>query len=168
MKREEYLNGRHHINNKKEKSEVIVNKILVHPSFIKASKIGIYASLEDEVSTDRLITESLKMGKRVFLPKVNKSDMSFYEINCLADLEIGTFGVREPIGDRVDNDLDLVIVPGVAFDSNNNRIGFGKGYYDRFLKDKTCYKIGICFKEQMVSNIPVNDWDIKMDEVIMD
>ena len=61
-----------------------------------------------------------------------------------------------------------VIVPGVIFDSNNNRMGFGKGYYDRFLKDKKCYKIGICFKEQITDNLPIDDYDIKMDEVVVD
>ena len=167
-KRLEYINIRKHINDKEEKSKRITSKILSHPRFINSSTIGLYASLEDEVSTDILITESLRLGKRVYLPKVVGEDICFYEINSLDELMIGTFGVREPISNNNLSDLDLVIVPGVIFDSNNNRMGYGKGYYDRFLKDKKCYKIGICFKEQITDNLPIDDYDIKMDEVVVD
>ena len=62
--------------------------------------------------------------------------------------------------------IDLIIVPGVGFDQNNNRLGYGKGFYDHFLKNKNIFKIGICFKEQLLDEIPVNEYDIKMDLII--
>lgn len=166
--RKEYIYIRNHINNKKEKSKIITSKILSHPRFINASTIGLYASLDDEVSTDSLINKSLELGKSVYLPKVVGDDILFYKINSLDELNIGTFGVREPIENKSLSDFDLIIVPGVVFDSNNNRMGYGKGYYDRFLEGKNCYKIGICFKEQMIQNLCVEDYDIKMDEVVVD
>ena len=64
--------------------------------------------------------------------------------------------------------MDLILVPGVAFDKKLHRMGFGKGYYDRFLKDKKIYKIGVCFQEQIREEIPVSDMDISMDEIVTD
>ena len=111
-----------------------------------------------------------KNKKIVVVPKVNGNDMEFYVIKNMNDLEIQSFGIREAKHNFVfdKNSIDLFLVPGVAFDMSGKRMGFGKGYYDRYLLDLDTYKIGICFREQLDDNIPTDEYDIKMDEIIVD
>ncbi len=166
--RDKYIKIRKNINNKEDKSNIITNKIINNTKYINSSNIALYKSLDSEVNLDYLINYSLDNNKKVYLPKVDGDKLTFYEINKNTKYVKSEFGVLEPIGDKIMNSCDLIIVPGVVFDKNNNRMGFGKGYYDRFLCNKKIYKIGVCFKEQIVKNIEVNEWDIKMDEVITD
>ena len=80
------------------------------------------------------------------------------------------FGIDEPIGNVYDNPekIDLIVVPGVAFDKKNNRLGRGKAYYDKLLKTANTFKVGICFDFQLIDSVPVDKYDIKMDLVISD
>jgi len=169
--RKEYLSIRKNILNKEEKSEIIFQKIIHHKKYQSASNIALYKNLKDEVSTQRLIDYSLVNGKNVFVPRVEENGLVFYQIFEGEKFVKSQFHVEEPIGEMknlLQKELDLIIVPGVAFDSCYHRMGFGKGYYDRFLKDKRVYKIGICFHEQYTDIIPFDENDILMDEVIMD
>lgn len=173
MKREirkKYIDVRKQIINKEEKSKVIVNQIMNHPKYIDANVIACYCSLKDEVCLDELITDAWKNKKIVVVPKVNGDEMEFYEIKNMNDLEIQSFGIREPKHDFTfdKHKIDLFFVPGVAFDMSGNRMGFGKGYYDRYLVDLDAYKIGICFREQLDDHIPTDEFDIKMNEIIVD
>lgn len=173
MKREirkKYIDVRKQIINKEEKSKVIVNQIMNHPKYIDANVIACYCSLKDEVCLDELITDAWKNKKIVVVPKVNGNEMEFYEIKNMNDLEIQSFGIREPKHDFTfdKHKIDLFFVPGVAFDMSGNRMGFGKGYYDRYLVDLDAYKIGICFREQLDDHIPTDEFDIKMNEIIVD
>ena len=173
MKREirkKYIDVRKQIINKEEKSKVIVNQIMNHPKYIDANVIACYCSLKDEVCLDELITDAWKNKKIVVVPKVNGNEMEFYEIKNMNDLEIQSFGIREPKHDYIfdKHKIDLFFVPGVAFDMSGNRMGFGKGYYDRYLVDLDAYKIGICFREQLDDHIPTDEFDIKMNEIIVD
>ena len=173
MKREirkKYIDVRKQIINKEEKSKVIVNQIMNHQKYIDANIIACYCSLKDEVCLDELITDAWKNKKIVVVPKVNGNKMEFYEIKNMNDLEIQSFGIREPKHDFTfdKHKIDLFFVPGVAFDIYGNRMGFGKGYYDRYLVDLDAYKIGICFREQLDDHIPTDEFDIKMNEIIVD
>ena len=173
MKREirkKYIDVRKQIINKEEKSKVIVNQIMNHPKYIDANVIACYCSLKDEVCLDELITDAWKNKKIVVVPKVNGNEMEFYEIKNMDDLKIQSFGIREPKHDFIfdKHKIDLFFVPGVAFDIYGNRMGFGKGYYDRYLVDLDAYKIGICFREQLDDHIPTDEFDIKMNEIIVD
>ena len=173
MKREirkKYIDVRKQIINKEEKSKVIVNQIMNHPKYIDANVIACYCSLKDEVCLDELITDAWKNKKIVVVPKVNGNEMEFYEIKKMEDLRIQSFGIREPKHDFTfdKHKIDLFFVPGVAFDMSGNRMGFGKGYYDRYLVDLDAYKIGICFREQLDDHIPTDEFDIKMNEIIVD
>ena len=76
------------------------------------------------------------------------------------------FKIKEPSIYEIVFDVDVVIVPLVGCDKNLNRIGFGKGFYDRFLKDKKAYKIGVCYDFQVVDNLTVNEWDVKLNKII--
>lgn len=167
--RKQYLNIRKLIPHKEEKSMIITNKIISSPIYKQANTIALYYSLADEVQTLSLIKQALADHKQVCLPKViSKTEMSFYEITSLHDLEKGSFHIYEPMTNHQIDSFDFMIVPGVCFDNNGNRIGFGGGYYDRYLKSQTCKTIGICFKEQVIDFINTEENDIKIDEIVTD
>lgn len=107
--------------------------------------------------------------KRILLPVVVGDDLELRLYTGPEDLAIGAYGIEEPTGARFTDytAIDLIIVPGVAFDRNGNRLGRGKGYYDRLLpRIPSAYKIGICFPFQVVEEVPAEPFDIRMDEII--
>ena len=159
------IKKRKEIIDKKELSTRIVNKVLELDIYKEAKVIALYKSMKDEVDTSLLINESLK-EKVVLLPRIINDEMYFVIINQDTLYEKSNIGVLEPIGKKYNNAIDLIIVPGIAFDKNLNRIGFGKGYYDKYLSCHNIYKVGICFDEQIVDYIPTLDHDIKMDMII--
>lgn len=163
--RNNIINIRKSIINKEELSTIIVNKIINLDIYQKSKVIALYKSMKDEVNTNLLINESLK-DKIVLLPKVIDNKMVFINVNKSTFYDKSSFGVLEPVGNVFVGNIDLIIVPGIAFDNKLNRLGFGKGYYDKYLSNKDIYKIGICFDEQIVDLVPTNELDIKMDMVI--
>lgn len=170
--RKEYIFIRNNIKNKDEKSAIIMKKIIEEEVYKKANVIALYKSLSSEVDTSKLIEYSFMQGKTVVLPKVVSNDLEFYKISSKEQLIRSEFGVEEPQGNKeslvLKEDIDLVIVPGVCFDKTGNRIGFGKGYYDRFLANTNMETIGICFEEQLVEKILEDKFDIKIKKVITD
>lgn len=158
------LERRKNILNKKELSTIIVNKLLDLDIYKNSRVIALYYSLCDEVDTKDLIIKSL--DKTVLLPKVINDKMIFIKINKDTKYNKSNLGVLEPLGKEYLGNIDLIIVPGVSFDRERNRLGFGKGYYDKYLKDKDIYKIGICFNKQLTDTLPIDDYDIKMDLII--
>ena len=165
--RKSLIEKRKEIINKKELSTRIVDNLINLDIYRKAKVIALYKSMNNEVDTNSLINEALK-DKIVILPKIVDNKMIFIMINNDTMYSKSSFGVLEPIGDIYLENIDLIIVPGIAFDKNLNRLGYGKGYYDQYLCNKDIYKIGICFSSQMVNIVPTNDYDIKMDMVITD
>jgi 5-formyltetrahydrofolate cyclo-ligase len=160
--------------NRKEvenKSAKIAKKLFGSTVFKKARRIMFYAAFKNEVETSGMIKRSLKMKKDVFVPKVKGGEIFAVKIKDFGELSRGKFGIKEP-SERIiplaspELKFDAIIVPGIAFDSKGNRLGFGGGYYDRFLK-KTCgVKIGMAFDCQLMENLPVSENDVKMDMVI--
>lgn len=158
-------------------SVMMTERLLGHQWFYLSDTILGFASYGSEISTDELIAEALKLGKKVYLPKICGEDMVFYRIHSTEDLIVGYKGIREPKGDTVGYVYDaacankiLMLMPGVAFDDMRNRIGYGKGFYDRFLSDKPDLQlrtIAIGFKCQHVEDIPVCDNDIRPYQVIL-
>ena len=132
--------------------------------------IMMYYSLDDEVNTHETVDRLVAMGKRVVLPAVTGD--TTMELRCYEgpkDLMGGFFHIMEPVGKTfTDFDtIDVAIIPGMGFDTRGNRLGRGKGYYDRFLaRVPVLYKIGVCFPFQKMPGIPADDNDIMMDEVI--
>lgn len=151
-------------------SRKILKKLFQTAEFCQAKKVMFYSSFGNEVSTEKMIEKSLKLKKRVFLPKILKGKIVPVQIDNPKELVLGKFGILEPSGmmkrRRVPSDLDVIIVPGVAFDKNCNRIGFGKGYFDRFLKTQKAIKIGIAHGFQIIKQIPVEKFDVPADLVI--
>ncbi len=171
--REEYITIRNNIKNKKEKSNEIFSKTIKTEEYKESKIIAIYKSIKTEVDTTELIKYSINIGKIVVLPKVEKHGLKFYKINSVEEkLEKSKFGIEEPLEEKenlVDNNfIDLVIVPGICFDLEKNRLGFGKGCYDKFLKQKDFKTIGICFDEQILEHIPITENDIKVKQIITD
>ncbi len=129
----------------------IANKLLNMWIYRESDTIFLYASKDIEVDTFMIINESLKRGKKVALPRCvdGTRDMDFYLIESLDDLENGSFGVLEPIVDKCEKITDfskgLCVVPALAFDKNGYRLGYGKGYYDRFLSNFKAQTVGICY-----------------------
>lgn len=153
-----------------ELSFAITNKLIAHPRIANARVIMAYCSLPDEVDTHLLLDNLSRMGKKIVLPAViGDTEMEARIYNAPTDLAIGAYGIHEPKGKRFKKleDIDVVIVPGMAFDAEGHRLGRGKGYYDRFLNQiPDSYKIGICFSFQMQSSVPSGRYDIAMNEVI--
>ena len=166
--RKEYLDIRRKIPNKLNKSLIIKDKVLSLLDDYQV--IGVYSSMDDEVNTDELIKELLKLHKEVVIPKIEEDGINFYQISSIDDLVVtGKYQIREPIDNKGPKcDIEAMIIPGICFDMKKNRLGFGKAYFDRYLKDKKIFKIGICFDECLIDEIPINNWDIKMDIVISD
>ncbi len=149
-------------------SDLILEKIRNHPKFISSNSIFLYSSFGSEVLTSSLIDCAKKDGKEVFLPVLTKnSELEFHLFESFSKMKKGKFGILEPTSKiKSTTSSDLIIVPGVGFDLSLHRLGYGKGYYDKFLKNISSYKIGICFDFQIISKIPILAHDQKMDEII--
>lgn len=144
----------------------VFEKIEALPEFINAHNIMIYWSMPDELPTHDFIIRWSKK-KTMLLPVVKGEDMLIKPFSTKEELKQGSLGIWEPDTQKEYlNSIDLVIVPGVAFDRNKSRLGRGKGYYDRYFINKRIVKIGVCFDFQLLESIPEDSFDIKMDKVI--
>lgn len=148
----------------------VIKRLLAHPRIKQAQVIMMYYSLDDEVNTHEVINDLVSLGKTVLLPAVvDDTRMELREYHGRQDLESGFFNLLEPVGKvftQYEN-IDVAVVPGMAFDSRHNRLGRGKGYYDRFLSQiPKVYKIGICFDFQKLPGVPAEENDVKMNEVL--
>lgn len=137
-------------------------------AFLMADNVLLYHSLPDEIST-REFLDDIPSGKRYFLPRVNGLDLEILPYDR-SRLHLGAFHIEEPEGaDTVDIDqIDLIIVPAVAYDRQGNRVGRGKGYYDRLLARSRAVTVGVCYQCQLVDEIDTDDFDIPVDFVIAD
>lgn len=177
--RKEILTKRASISTERRKlaDMVIADRIIGHQWFYKAEVLLGFVNYDSEISTKEILEEALLKGKKLFLPKVEGENMVFYRIYSLDDLAEGYKGILEPTGETevfqyalyTEKRL-LLLMPGVAFDIYGNRMGYGKGFYDRFLADKELlqtYSIGIGYKCQQVEHLPVDEHDIKPYQVIL-
>ena len=162
-----------------EYSNRIQRNIIRSSLYQLAECVLLYSDFHGEVGTYSLIEAALLDNKKVYMPKVLENfveaRMEFYRIYSTQELIDGFMGIKEPIGstDRVLslNDIDLkktvVFVPGVAFSKDFYRLGYGKGYYDNYLRDKDdMMKVGLCFSMQLKDEIPNEEHDVKMNYVI--
>lgn len=146
----------------KTKSCQIYEKVVAHPFFLNAAAIYCYVDYKQEVGTRAIIEKAWEMKKKVAVPKVEGTEMQFYYIEDFSDLTEGYRGIMEPHPLRPAEDMHaLVIMPGAAFDQNRNRIGYGKGYYDKFLNmHRQYHTLAIAFALQVVERIPTDPYDI--------
>lgn len=154
------------------KSGIIRRTLFMAKVFRRAKTVMFYVALRDEVDTDPMIAEAQKSGKIVAVPVCSggRSGLRPCIFEDNAGLKPGPYGVREPVTGRgvPIEKLDLVVVPGVAFDKKGNRLGRGKGFYDRFLKALPCgtISIGLAFDFQIVPSVPTLSHDIRVHRVI--
>lgn len=170
--RKTLLFARKRIVKKASKDIDIASKLIETDEFKNASQILLYMALDDEINIDALVDFARIKGKSVAVPYCvnNNGDMEFYYINTLDDLVVGSFGVREPNIDIckkvTDFDKSIIIVPGIAFDTNGYRLGYGKGYYDRFLQNHTLISFGLCYNSLVLNQLPIDDFDKSVDYII--
>jgi 5-formyltetrahydrofolate cyclo-ligase len=135
-------------------------------------RVAVYAALPDEVGTGLIADAVRRCGGTVYYPRIEgKGEMAFYPCGSEESLVPGPFGIPAPVVDpALDGKpelLDLVVVPGKAFDPRGNRLGRGGGYYDRFLSRTVARKvIGLAFSWQIVQELPIESWDVPMDAVV--
>lgn len=160
---------------KKIKDDKIFTKIINNEYYKKSNVIFFYVSFQGEVDTHELIKYSLNIGKTICVPKVisKKEGMEAIKINFFNELKNGKYDILEPkdsCNKIYTNDIELILMPGVAFDKNGGRIGYGGGFYDRFLNkiDSRIPKIALAYDFQVFENIPCEEHDIKVDGIITD
>lgn len=154
-------------------SLAIVKKVLQEPYIIEANTIGVTISNKPEVDTFLLIEELWRLGKKVAVPKCHPKtrEMSFYAIDSFAQLETVYMHLREPIPERCEfvdaNEMDVILVPGVVFDRYGYRIGYGGGYYDRYvLNYKKGKLLSMLFDEQIIDRVPTEEHDSPVDIIV--
>jgi 5-formyltetrahydrofolate cyclo-ligase len=148
-------------------SEKIHSRLRKINEFSNASSIGCYYSIGSEVQTRPIIEEILSQKKQVSLPKITDDTIVFRVVKDFTKLEKGSFGVMEPKDDwPEEKSFDVIIIPAVGLANNGVRLGYGHGYYDKFLADKSVTKIALTYSKQIIKSIPYSDHDIKMDWII--
>lgn len=175
--RERYLSCRNELSTKEreEKSTKIMQELVKLPVFIHAKEILLYVNYRSEVHTIPLIQKLLSEGeKRVYVPRVEGMDIRFYEITSMEQLKSGYQGILEPMegtkpfcveADRMGE--CLMLLPGVVFDRNCNRMGYGKGFYDRYLsRERALYGIGLSFDCQIAPVLKKEEHDYQPDLVL--
>jgi 5-formyltetrahydrofolate cyclo-ligase len=136
-------------------------------AFKNAKKIGVYYPIGSEIFTQDIIQELLSKGKEVFLPKVMGESMEFRKIIDFSSLEPGNFDIMEPKEEcPVDNNLDVILVPTVGISQIGVRLGYGYGFYDRFLAKNKTVAISLTLEKQIIKNIPKSEHDIIMNWIV--
>lgn len=170
-----YFKGlRKSISDKAIKDKSIIDKLLNTAEYINAKTVLCYVSLNNEIATDDLINHSLSVNKRVAVPYCadNNGNMDFYYIDSIGDLYIQSFGIREPDINKCKKvesfSNSVIILPGLSFDEKGNRLGYGKGYYDRFLQKHKLLSVGLCYDDFVVDTLPTDEYDKKVDIIVTD
>lgn len=154
-------------------SQKIIERLKENELFRKAEIILHYVSYDNEVFTHDMIKDQISKGKTVFVPISNKEDNTLIlsKLSNWNDLEKGAYGILEPKKTKIkeikSEKIEIIIVPGLGFDKKGNRIGHGKGYYDRLLKKyNSSISIGLAFNFQIVENIPNKSHDVPVDMIL--
>ncbi|XP_074522809.1 5-formyltetrahydrofolate cyclo-ligase [Halichoeres trimaculatus] len=169
---------------KVRQSLLVSQKLFRHPKYVSSQRIAVFLSMHDEVRTEEIIKDVFKLGKSCFIPRYESSSnhMDMLQLRSLDDmrmLPLTSWNIRQPAYDDQSREealsaggLDLILMPGLGFDSSGNRLGRGKGFYDTYLercirhpKGKP-YTIALAFREQLCQEIPVDANDVLIDEVL--
>ncbi len=167
---------------REEKSLLIAKNLLEHEVFdiqknlnLKDKFVMVFLNFKTEVNTEPIIKRLWKMGIKTCIPKVNVKEktMKAIEFKSCGEVHIGAYGIREPNLNSPEIDIHNIaisILPGLAFNKKMQRLGYGGGYYDKFLSQskKDIKKIGICFSEQIIEEIPSEKHDVKLDYIVTD
>jgi 5-formyltetrahydrofolate cyclo-ligase len=153
---------------RQNKSREIEERLFSLPDFKSARTILFFASFKSEVDTEPMIRRALTFGKRVVLPKVKKTELGLFEITDFStDVSPGAWGIPEPYETRpvALDEIDLVIVPGAAFDKWGNRLGYGAGFYDKLLSTFRKMTIALAFEAQILPRVPAELHDVPIRKI---
>lgn len=168
--RKEYRDLRNNISSMQveEWSKTICNYLIDSELFQQAEEIYFYYPLGNEANLLKAAEEALRQGKRIGFPKTEGSNIRFYQVKNLRDFKEGCFHVMEPVSDRLLTwERPLILTPGLVFDEKKSRMGYGKGYYDRYAAYVPgAVKIGIAYEAQIAESIPTDYHDVPMDYVL--
>jgi 5-formyltetrahydrofolate cyclo-ligase len=154
-------------------NRLIESRVLGLPSYRQAASVALYSSIGNEVRTRGIRDHALDVGKKVFYPRLGRRELPcFAQVQSETDLREGRYGILEPVGDDFITERDreglVIFVPGLAFDLMGNRLGRGKGWYDRILRQLgegvSC--IALAYEFQIIEVLPVEDWDRKVHQIV--
>ena len=165
--------ARSNVSDKSEKADLILQRLISLEEYKSADTLLCYVSFGDEVDTHRLIKLALKDGKTVAVPYCqDRGIIEFYIINSLDELKLGAYGIKEPdinFNKRLEvPENSIIIVPGLAFNRFGFRIGYGGGYYDRFLENYKHISVGLCYNDMLFDEIPTEKYDMPVGIVVTD
>jgi 5-formyltetrahydrofolate cyclo-ligase len=149
-------------------SKAAQSRVLENKKFETSRSVGAYFAFGSEVRTDAIIDEALRLGKKVSLPRVEGEMIRFYEFSDRKNLVSGKYGILEPLPSSETTDIDLLVVPGVAFDMKGYRLGYGKAYYDKYLSHDGAYSIGLAFSFQVIDRFARDPHDKRLNALATD
>ena len=154
-----------------EWSADICRQVMTMARWQQAASVLLYHALPDEPDLHSLLDSAFSEGKQVLLPVVVKDDLVLKYYKGSSSLKEGAFHILEPTGESIPveryEEIELALIPGMAFDREGHRLGRGRGYYDRLLpRLHNTYKLGICFPFQLLTSVPSEPHDIAVDEVL--
>ncbi len=162
---------RESIPDRQEKSRQICRKLLSHPAVLSAKTVFLYLSFGTEVETLSLAEVLLKQGKHLCVPRCNTQTRTMVakELTSIASLQTGSYGILEPEPDAKvipKEEIDLILLPALAFDKDGYRLGYGGGYYDKFLENFSGITLGLAFGDCVTDRLPRDSFDKPVDEII--
>jgi 5-formyltetrahydrofolate cyclo-ligase len=157
--------NRLHANEIEKKSRLIQEFVINSKEFQPAKVVAAYSAFGSEVKTDLIIKRSRILDKKIVLPRVEEEDIAFYEVSSSKSLIRGRFGIMEPMPSKRASEIDLLVVPGIAFDKKGYRLGYGKGYYDRLLLGKRTFSIGLAYSFQLLETLPHDSYDNRLNAI---
>lgn len=167
FRKEVKLKRKAQIEIKKELDASIYNKVISLEQYKTSDSIFIYLDYNYEVDTRNIIENAIKHNKKVYLPRIENKEMITVPIYDLNNLVKSNFNILEPIGNEEKiKDNTLIIMPGVAFSEKGERIGYGGGFYDRFLNNKNNIRIALAYECQIYKDLPTEEHDIKVPIII--
>ncbi len=134
--------------------------------FARFHSYFIYNSFGGEAGTKKLIAYLSERGKDVYLPKTEEGNM--YPVKVSGRFSIGAYGIEEPVGERYRGKIDVCVLPLLAVDKEGNRLGYGGGYYDKFLRENACLRIGYCYDFQVIERVENEPLDVKVQYIVTD
>ena len=167
-----YMKGKRAENDNRDVKELRLIEHFYQAIFLKTEGAGtrltffIYLSRFREAPTDRLIEKLLLDGHRVCCPRIENGEM--YAVEYGEDFTLSDYGIREPVGERFTEKIDVAVIPFLAVDKQGNRLGYGGGYYDRYLHNSTAKRVAFGYHFQIASDVPCEEWDEKMDVIVTD
>lgn len=153
------------------RSQIICRCVAGQKMFLESDNVCLYMPVHNEVDVTLLFDTAWDMGKSVWLPRVSEDAMQFYAYDRNTPVCLGRYNIQEPDSQvqLVPDDKTLIVMPGAVFSENNDRIGYGGGYYDRYLEQNPmCHTIAVCYDFQIVKNIPSEAHDKKPELVVSD